>query len=289
MVDLAGNDRCLPSDLLVGELGLRVVNMLITPAMFARLAPVNSDVLNIVRSADAWEGLEIHLEHHVVCILGLARMIRIWRRANVLYLHYPDACLLNDHCRILSILYPFAADCRRCSIAADWMFVLANIMMIRDMGFFLYKSSAELPAGREVLFDLELPSHTLPQIDVGWISEHDIGEHLCFRVVQRGTRLRPSENRARWYGTAAMSGDTAIRVPVSWARRGSLTVGLVFTDTSMTLRINDRRWEAEIEPDFRGRWLARDRRFVFVALSDSVRPLPILEPRPLYVHGVPSD
>lgn len=283
MVDVTGEDARLPSDLLVGELGVLVVNMIMTPAMFARLAAVSSDVLCTARCIDAWEGLDIHLENRDVCLVGLARMMRTWRRATVLRLRYPTACMLEDHCRLLSILYPFAAHDRRCSIAATWGFTLV------DVNPYQFLSSAAFEAGHELVFDLEVPRRCLPRFDVGWVCEvHDnTWEQLCFRVVPHGIVLEPWEDRARWYNGRAMDNDPAIRVPLNRRlRRGRprarLTIGLTFTDVSMCLRINTVCLTHYIEPQFLGNWSQR-KRDAYLVLSDEGDVLPEIVPRPIHL------
>lgn len=289
-----GGDDLLPSDLLVGAIGVRIVNMIMTPAMFARLEAVSSDVLSTARNIYAWDGLEIHLEDHDVRHWALYRMLRTWKQAKALYL---DAAYLNVP--VNANLYTAAIPDQRCPIAATWRFPITDLDSSSDLETeehdglleILHLSSAEFCVGQEVFFDMILPTGNMPSFDVGWTCDDgDIWSHLCFRVVPHDEPLVFSEgDRARYYAGRPMTEDPAIRVPSSWTSTSPsrLVIGLIFTHTSMTLCINDRRWDAEIEPQFRWRWSRRTYRRAILVLTDEdpEGSLPDIEPHPWYISG----
>ena len=309
MVDLGSAGVRLSSDLLVGPLGARVANMIMTPKMFARLAAVSSGVQSTASSIFAWEGLEIHLEQRKVCFGVLARMMAIWRRADVIYLDYPGAASLDDHCRLIWAVDPFADHDRRCPIAAVWRFPEVEMSFEserwgpdsdEETGFengnasFLHLSSVAFPADHWVFFNMEFPAHSMPCFDVGWMcDDHDIWTHLCFRVSPQGVPIEsPDSDRARWYAGRAMTTDPAIRVPSSWTSHmpwSRLRIGLTFTSDTMCLSINHRHWRAEIEPPIREAWSRRARRPTILVMSD-VNPddsHPRIEAVPWYLIGGP--
>lgn len=295
MVKIMGEGDLLAIDILTGSLGVRVVNMIMTPAMFAQLEAVSTDVLNIARNILAWEGLEIHIEHMDMHLWDLARMVSIWSKANALHLRYPEAGSLDHQYRVLSTMYTLAAHDRRCPIAADWRFPMTDVRILPGMEeedgsieSYLHLSSAVFSAGQEVFFDMVFPAHGMPCFDVGWMcDDHDIWTHLCFRVMPEGVPFTAGD-RARFYAGCAMSEDRAIRVPSSWtgtSPQSRLVIMLKFTETSMILGINDDRWEAEIEPKFRRRWSRRTHRSAILALTPEPHmSLPTIEPHPWYIQ-----
>lgn len=290
-------DNRIGCELLVGLIGVRVTNMIMTPSTFARLAAVSTDVWKTAHDIYAWEGLEIHLEHHDIRIRELVRMSRIWKLSDALYLDYYEAASLDDHDRLMSSSCPSAAHDRRCPIAAVWRFLEIEMRAPPELeedpvedydlfeASFLHLSTAVFPSGQYVFFDMEFPTHNMPCFDVGWMcDDHDIWKHLCFRVVPQGVPIFPPESdRARWYAGDAMSGDPAIRVPSSWTRtspRSRLIIGLKFTDTRMTISINTGHWEAVIEPQFRRGWSRRKHRPAILVLNDSNPESTWIKPQP---------
>ena len=121
-MDNRGGTASLPSDLLVGSLGVQVVNMIMTPAMFARLAVVSKDVMGTACNISAWEGLEIHLSNNDVRLRTIARMLRIWRKTTLVYLDYLDAVMLDDHRRLVAAMCPDEAYDPLPCIKAVWEF-----------------------------------------------------------------------------------------------------------------------------------------------------------------------
>ena len=306
-IDLTGADTRMSSDLLVGNVGLRVVNMIMTPAMFAQLACVSSDVQNTVRDIHAWEGLEIHLEYTYVKVGKIVRMLSSWRLANVLYLNYRNAAPLDNPPSILS---PDTND-RRCSIAAVWRFPhldnvgrnapSSNVSEDSDYveeskyevtnAWWIHKSEVAFSMGHWVYFDMEFPAHSMPCFDVGWRCSR--WKHLLFRVVPQSAVLRyPQADRGRWYHDQSMSDDPAIRVPSNWTSTSPLSrlrIGLTFTLETMSLSINNRIMRAEIEPPFREDWsqLGKRRHVILVTLEVADPVLPRIRPVPWVLPGAP--
>ena len=307
MVDLTGANGRMSGNLLVGEIGFRVVNMIMTPAMFARLAVVSSDVQRIVCNSHAWEGVEIHLEHRHVRIAKLARMLRRWRRAAMLYLNYSDAASLEVHCRQFNT-YP-SNMYSRCCIAAVWRFPEVDVVSrncFASQGshtsddsdyedpIFLHESSVAFPAHHWVSVNVVFPAHSMPCFDVGWMcGEWNRWTNLCFRVVPQSAVLEfPEDDRCRWYAFQPMSDDPAIRVPSSWTsfQPTRLRIALAYSLDTMSLIINDRRFTFDIEPQFRNDWARRTHRRVIMKMS-AVNPNadhPRIDPEPRFLPWGPS-
>ena len=310
IIDLTGAEARMSSDLLVGDIGLRVVNMIMTPAMFAQLARVSSDVQSIVRDIHAWEGLEIHLERLYVKYETITRMLSNWRLADVLYVNYWDANPLDNHCRLLSTLSPDTND-RQCSIAAVWKFppdvdsfwssdTSEDSDYVEDSEYevtnalWLHTSEVAFPMDHWVYFDVEFPAHGMPCLEVGWqCSDLNKWKHLCFRVVPHDEVLVGLFDTARWYADRPMSEDPAIRVPSSWTSTSPwsrLRIGLAFTLDTMSLSINNWHMRAEIEPQFRVHWylLGTHRHVILSTLAVADDVLPRIRPVPWSLPGAPS-
>ena len=303
IIDLTGADARMASDMLVGNIGLRVVNMIMTPAMFAQLARVSSDVRNIVRDIHAWEGLEIHLEYTYVKFGTIARMLSSWRLADVLYLNYWYAAPLDNPPSIFS---PDTND-RRCSIAAVWRFphvddVVAPSSDVSEdtdvenseyevtNSWWVHKSEVAFPTDHWVYFDVEFPAHRMPILHVGWMCSR--WKHLLFQVVPQSEWLGEYD-RGRWYNDQSMSDDPAIRVPSSWTCTSPwsrLRIGLAFTLDIMSLSINNRQLRAEIEPQFREDWsqFGTLRHVILVTYGVAGPVLPRIRPVPWVLPGAPG-
>ena len=287
MVDLAGEDA--GCNVLVGSLGARVVNMIMTPAMFAQIAVVSRGVMGTARNILAWEGIQIHLFLQDVRLREIASMLGIWTKAHSLYLNYRDAVMLDDHCRLMAAMRPDMIYEPRPYLLAVWYFSVFDSFQSdtdeesdedaeNDGSYVLYASSDMFPVDHWVFFTIEFGSALW--ISLGWTWEDDEYEHLCWRVAPPGLYLSPEEDRARWCAGHAMSDDPAIRVPAvyQYGQQYRMEIGLSFTYDKMRLSINSFQWEADIEPEYREIWSQRARRTAILETADplDINPIPML-------------
>lgn len=276
------------ADLLVGTLGARVVNMVMTLATFARLCAVSSAVRATAYDASAWEGLTLHLHRlwHPARHAIFDRLLQTWRLLEVLYLRYAEANRLDNRlcCPVVGVW----------NFQDEVGFPAGNIDPIWLPQIFF--SSDVVRSGVRLDFNVRFRGR-MPSFDVGWSSTWDL-DHLLddiasdapthsfvrFRIAHADSPLAPEADRSRWYNHDAMSDDVAIRLP---RRTGSpdarvcLRIGLIFADASMTVYINGHRWSADVEPRFSHEWSRHLVRYAIIAISNepTFRDL-TLEPLP---------
>lgn len=285
-------DGAFPSELLVGALGVRIVNMILTPAMFARLAVVSSGVLSTARSLYAWENLAVHLRRLRVHPRALFRMLGMWQLSDYISIGYREARVIDSH-----------FESRRYWIAAVWKFPeVGNTLLepssddeegdvisarLNENPCYMHAASEALPSRARVNFNVTYWGR-MPEFDVGW-KRHG-GEFVFFRIVHERARLRPEDDRARWYRDTAMSDDAAIRLPRSRTRSPSddkvcLKIGLMRTENAMILFVEEDRWCFDVEPRFIREWSQSSTRRVALEMynPDGMRRHPIITPLPVWL------
>ena len=252
----AARDIAPLGQVLLSELGARVLNYIMTPATFANLSAVCADLVSVASDARAWEGHAVHLEYAYVPAAALDRMTPTWRLLKILYLSGVQVAILES--RVL------------CPVAWIWTFdgPFGNPGVPINPGTnpYVFASFDAIPAGVRVEFEMSFGG-LMPIFDVGWSSEDNLeilldslnreqeigGRFVRFRVARRDSFLAPAADRGHWINERAMSDLAAIRLPDNWTRcphnaRITLRIGLEWTAASVCVYINDRRWVAAL-PD----------------------------------------
>ena len=251
--------------------------MVMTLAIFARLCAVSKDVRVTAYDAIAWEGhrIQVHRLWQPTRHMIFSRLLQTWRLLDVLYISYAEAFRLGDR--------------RRCPVVGVWNF--------RDeIGFpaasinptwlpHIFSSTDVVRSGTRIDFIVSLRGR-MPAFDVGWTTTWDLDNLLDemdsdspthsfvrFRVARTDSHLHPQADRGRWYNHVAMSDDAAIRLPRPWTHGTSdarlcLRIGLLFSDTDMTVYINDRPWSANVERQVSPEWPRHPARYVILVISN---------------------
>ena len=263
------------AELLSGTLGSRILNMIMTLAMFARLSAVSTAVRIIAYDAGAWKGLTVYLHRcwqpsrHLI----FDRLLQTWRLLNVLYLNYAEANYLEDrrHCPVVGVWHLRRRSLRSQSNRNTYPHIFSSYDVVRS--------------GVRIDFNVRCRGR-MPAFEVGWTTTWDFDyllddimsgtpmhSYVRFRVVNADSLLAPQADRGRWYNYDAMGDDAAIRLPRHWADESSdtrrcLRIGLMFTDRYMSVYMNGHRRSAQIEPQFSHGWAQQMVQYVILLISN---------------------
>lgn len=277
VVGLATNDRVpgLGADLLIGTVGARIMNMIMTLATFARLCAVSTTVRTTAYDTGAWEGLTLHLHrlwqparHYI-----FDRLLQTWRRLNVLYLNYTEANNLGDR--------------RPCPVVGVWNFhrrVPGSRLNSTRLPH-VFCSYDVVQSGVKIDFNVRFRGR-MPAFEVGWATTWDLDyllddinsgnplhSYVRFRVTSADSLLAAQADRGRWFNYNRMGDDAAVRLPWYWMQGLSdavvcLRIGLVFTETYMNVYFNGNRWSAKVETQFSREWTRHLTRHVILVISN---------------------